>query len=206
MSIFRCFRGRLAAAAALASVAALTSACAHVPVASALRLAAFDPMTTDPDALRAAIAAPAEALPPKGGARLVLTQARRDGSQEEKLEIALEQLSPGVETERAGLRAKPGQEVRVFRIGATDLPRFVETRARMLARKTAAPGVWVGTLSVGIDRCRPAGTPAPKALRVSTWLRTAESGGFVTILDDVDLVPLIGPDRLTAETAACSGA
>jgi hypothetical protein len=186
-----------------ALVVAALAGCSHVPVTTALKLASFDPMTTDPAALRAAVAMPVEALPAKGGAKLVLTQARRDGSDEDKLELALEEVPLAAETGLAAVRSGPGRQIRAFRIAAADVPRLVETRQRMAARRAAEPGAFRGALSVGVDGCSRAGAPMPKSFRVSTWLKTAETGEYVTLLDDVDLVPLIGEEKFRAEAKVC---
>lgn len=183
-------------------VAAL-AACSHVPAQTLWALRSFDPLTTDPGRLRAAIAMPKEALPARGGAKLVLAQARKDGRDEEKIEIALEETSLAAETGLAAVRAKPGQEVRAFRIPAAEVARLTEARARARERAAREPGAFAGTLSIGVDGCRPEGAPLPKTFPVSTWLKTAETGEYITLLDDVDLVKLVGVEKLAAEAKVC---
>jgi hypothetical protein len=187
----------------LALAALALAGCSHVPAKTLWALRSFDPMTTDPTRLRAAVAMPKEALPPVGGAKLVMSQARRNGSDEEKIEIDLEQVPLVSETGLAAVKPRPGQEVRAFRISAADVPRLVEARARAKARSDKEPGAFGGTLSIGVDGCRPEGAALPKAFRVSTWMKTAETGDYVTLLDDVDLVALVGAEKLAAEAKVC---
>lgn len=189
-------------AAALALALALT-ACGHVPARTIWKLRHFDPMTTDAASLRAAVAMPKEALPTKGGAKLVLTQVRKGGGEVETLDIALEEVSLVAETGLAAVKAKKGQQVRAFRIPPADLPRLAEARAQAQARAAKEPDAFTGTLSIGIDGCRQEGVPLPKEFRVSTWMKTAETGEYVTLLDDVDLVALVGAEKLAAEAKAC---
>lgn len=187
---------------ALIAVAAL-AACGHVPAKTMWQLRHFDPMTTDAGRLRAAVAMPREALPRTGGAKLVLTQARKGGADAETIEIGLEEVSLAAETGLAAVKPRKGQELRAFRIPPAELPRLVEARERAKARAATEPGAFQGTLSIGIDGCRVEGAPLPKEFRVSTWMKTAETGDYVPLLDDVDLVALVGAEKLAAEAKVC---
>lgn len=189
-------------AGALVLALALT-ACGHVPAKTMWQLRNFDPMTTDAGRLRAAVAMPREALPQKGGAKLVLTQARKGGADKETLEILLEEVPLASETGLAAVKPKAGQEVRAFRIPPAELPRLAEARDKAKARAAKEPGAFEGTLSIGIDGCRKADAPLPKEFRVSTWMKTAETGAYVTLLDDVDLVALVGAEALEKEAKVC---
>ncbi len=177
--------------------------CSHVPAKTLWALRNFDPMTTDPVHLRAAVAMPKEAFPTRGGAKLVMTQARRDGSDEAKIELALESVPLAAETGLSAVRAKPGQEIRAFRIPPAEVARLLEARTAARARAEKEPGAFQGTLSVGIDGCRPEGAPVPKTFPVSTWMKTAETGDYLPILADVDLVALVGAEKLAAEAKVC---
>lgn len=179
------------------------SACGHVPAKTIWQLRHFDPMTTDAGRLRAAVAMPKEALPQTGGAKLVLAQARKGGADKETLEILLEEVSLASETGLAAVKPKRGQEVRAFRIPPAELPRLAEAREKARARAEKEPGAFEGTLSIGIDGCRKADAPLPKEFRVSTWMKTAETGEYVTLLDDVDLVALVGAETLEKEAKVC---
>ena len=185
------------------ALALAVAACTQVPARTIWALRSFDPMTTDPARLRAAVAMPKEALPTRGGAKLVLAQARKGGGDEEKIEIALEEVPLASETGLAAVRAKPGQEIRAFRIPPAEIERLVTARARALERAEKEPGAFQGSLSVGIDGCRPNGAPIPKEFRVSSWLKTAETGDYVTLLEDVDLVRLVGPETFAKEAKVC---
>lgn len=194
---------RFAALFAAGLVLAGLGACSTVPAKTIWALRNFDPMTTDPARLRAAVAMPSEAFPVKGGAKLVMTQVRKGGGDEMKLELMLEETPLAAETGLGAMRPKKGQEMRAYRIAAADIPRLVEARAQARERAAAAPGAYEGTLAVGIDGCRPADAPVPKEFRVSTWMKTAETGEYLTLLDDVDLVALVGAEKLAAEAKVC---
>lgn len=194
---------RFAAALAAGFVLAGLGACTVVPAKTLWAMRNFDPMTTDPARLRAAVAMPSEAFPAKGGAKLVMSQARKGGADEVKIELMLEEVPLASETGLGAVKPKAGQEARAYRIAAADMPRLVEARARARERAAAAPGVYQGTLSVGIDGCRPADAPVPKEFRVSTWMKTAETGEYLTVLDDVDLVAMVGADKFAAEAKIC---
>lgn len=186
-----------------ALLAAVLAGCAQVPAMSALKLAGFDPMKADPATIRAAVALPSDAFPPTGGARLVLAQARRDGRDAQRLEVVLEEVPLVSETGLAAVRAKPGQVIRAFRIPAADRARLIETRAGMLARAAAEPGAFAGTLQVEVAGCLKPGAEAPKRFPVSTWLKTAETGDYVTLLEDVDLISVLGDTEFRQKTGVC---
>jgi len=194
---------RSLAVSAIAVAALSLGACSHVPAKTMWQLRNFDPMTTDPARLRAAVAMPKEALPQKGGAKLVMTQARKGGGDAQTIEIALEEAPLAAETGLGAVEPHAGQEVRAFRIPASEVPRLLEAREAARARAEKEPGVFQGTLSVGIDGCRKADAPIPKEFRVSTWLKTAETSAYVPLLDDVDLVALVGAEKLAAEAKVC---
>ena len=184
-------------------VALSVAACGHVPAKTMWQLRNFDPMTTDPTRLRAAVAMPKEALPQKGGAKLVMSQARKNGSDAETIELVLEEVPLASETGLGEVKAGKGQEIRAFRIPPSEVARLVAARQRAAERSAKEPGAFQGTLSVGIDGCRPEGAPIPETFHVSTWMKTAETGDYVTLLDDVDLVKLVGRDKLAAEAKVC---
>jgi hypothetical protein len=191
------------ATAAILALSLGLVACSHVPAGTIWALRSFDPLTTDPARLRAAVAMPAEALPSQGGAKLVIAQVRKGGSEVEKTEIALEETPLAAETGLAAVRARPGQQVRAFRIPPAEIARLLEARERARQRAAEEPGAFQGTLSIGIDGCRPEGAPIPKEFRVSSWMKTAETGEYLTLLDDVDLVKLVGADKFAAEAKVC---
>lgn len=195
---------RLAGPMIALGLTAVLAACSHVPLQSMWALRSFDPLTTDPARLRAAVAMPEEAFPTRGGAKLVISQIRKGGGDEDKTEIVLEQVSLAAETGLGAVKPKAGQMVRAYRIPPAEIPRLLEARERARARAEKEPGAFTGTLSVGIDGCRQEGAPAPKAFLVSTWLKTSETQDYVPLLVDLDLVKLVGVEKLVAEAKVCA--
>lgn len=203
MSHFPYLGRRLAAPFLALGLTVALAACSHVPAQTMWALRSFDPLTTDPARLRAAVAMPQEAFPTQGGAKLEISQVRKGGGDEEKTEIVLEEVSLASETGLGAVKPKPGQMVRAYRIPPAEIPRLLEARRRAKERSEKEPGAFTGTLSVGIDGCRQEGAPVPKTFLVSTWLKTAETQDYVPLLVDLDLVKMVGAEKLTAEAKVC---
>jgi hypothetical protein len=186
-----------------ATVLALAG-CTHVPVKTMWDLRRFDPMTADPALLRVAFAAPAVYAPRPGGAKMTIFQARRSGRDRREIEIVLEEVSLASETCLSRVRPKVGQVLHAYRIPQTDIPRLVELRREALARAAEEPGAFTGSFSVGVDGCRVGDVALPDAVRVSTWIRTGESDGYIPLIEDFDLVAELGREKLMEKSPACT--
>jgi len=186
-----------------AVVAALLAACSHVPVETMWKLRKFDPMTADPATIRAAVAAPALYAPREGGAKMVLTQTRRGGEEVMRLEIVLEEVPVVSETGLARVRPRRGSVLRAYRIGDKDVPRLIEARRQAAERSAKEPGVYAGSFAVGVDGCRVGDVALPEEVRVSTWIKTADTDGYIPLIDDIDLVATVGRDKLLEASPAC---
>lgn len=160
-------------------------ACASVPLGSILPLARIDLMTTDLEALRAALRLPASLRPRPAGVEMdvVLTVT---GQPTETIVLAL------VEThEPADLASLPapgpgGAATYVYRLAPDDVGRFDAIRKRLAAERAAHRG---GSFGIGIatrEFCSTGPVPAG-SLPASTYLLTSENAGYVTLLEGFDL-------------------
>ncbi len=193
----------LLAILAILAVGALAG-CSHVPVKTMLALRSFDPMTTDPAALRAAIVAPALYAPRPGGAKMKIFQERKAGGDRREIEIVLEEVSLASETGLARARPAVGSVLHAYRIPPSDMPRLLELRREALARAEKEPGAFKGAFSVGVDGCRVGDAALPEQVRVSTYLKTADSDGYIPLIEDIDLVAELGREKLTEASPACA--
>ncbi len=191
---------RLLSATALAS---LVVACSHVPVETAWKLRNFDPMTANPTAIRAAVAAPAVYVPREGGAKMVITQARKDGKDEIRQEFVLEEVPVVSETGLSKVTVRRGSVLRAYRIAERDLPPLLEMRRMAAERAAKEPGAFAGSFSVGVDGCRLGDVALPEEVRVSTWIKTEQSDGYIPLIDDLDLVRALGREKLMENSPAC---
>jgi hypothetical protein len=87
--------------------------------------------------------------------------------------------------------------VRVFAISVGDLPRAEAFRTELLVRQQAS-GRSGGNVSISIlpDGCRVGAWP-DGPVRITTYLQTAETGGFVVLAQDFDLRAIAGANSLT---------
>lgn len=186
-----------------AVLAAFLAACSHVPVETMWKLRKFDPMTADPATIRAAVVAPALYAPREGGAKMVLSQARKSGEEVMRLEIVLEEVPVVSETGLARVRPPRGSVLRVYRVGEKDVPRLIEARRQVAERAAKEPGAYIGSFAVGVDGCRVGDVALPDEVRVSTWIKTADTDGYIPLIDDIDLVATVGRDKLREASPAC---
>lgn len=173
--------------------------CGHVPVASMIELAKIDFATTDFAELRAAATLPPPLAPRRDQTRLKLMVAFKDGEREERVFVLREVTDPA---ERAQV-ARLGAGTTACRLDPADAAKLAEARTEIKQRKAEGRRGSV-TLSVEPGACRTAPLPAGP-LPVSTYLRTAETGGYVALTRDADLIALIGADKI-AEIPLCDGA
>ena len=189
-----------------AAVATLVlSACGHVPLSTMVRMRGFDPGTVDPIVLRAAIRIPDSLRPQPGGLRLVVRH-RLDGDEvkERELEIVLQETTEATETAPLASEAGPGMRLHVFRANPSDVERLRTEQAEMAAARRRGGTRPRGSLSVQADVCRAGKLPAGP-LRLTTYLKTEERGGFIVLVEDVDLRTLVPKgETIERRTPPCS--
>jgi hypothetical protein len=181
---------------ALIALAFLTlGGCGHMPVTSMVRLAQVDFQTTDPDKLRVAVQLPRILKPRAEGTVLRITVGLADGSSEARnfaLRAAQESDAPAADRDA---------EVSTFALMTRDAAELRVFRAALVRQQKGRSG---GSLSIAVqpDVCRTA--PLPDGpVRFATYLKTAETGGYVVLARDVDLRRLDAAADIAAKIAAC---
>lgn len=177
----------------LASVA--VAACSHVPVTSLPKLAAIDFKTTDPNALLAGIELPQVLRPKPEGVSLELAVRLDDG--EERAERYVLRERGGRLPDLPG--ASDGNSAYVYGLTPADAQRLAAFRSDLLELQKTRHGSL--SIMVHADACRTG--PVPDGpLRISTYLSTSETTGFVPLARNVDLREL-GRAPASAELPEC---
>ena len=147
--------------------------CSDIPVATALRLAALDPLSADPAGMAVALDLPEGVGIAPGSAELALRARAADGA-----EIA----------GRYGLEATGDG---VWRVRAGDRDRLRADQARAAAWERADPAGTEGQFSVTLAPCRD-GAGDIGGERVSAALQLEPGGPFLPLLRDVPVAELTG--------------
>jgi hypothetical protein len=173
--------------------------CGHMPVTSMVKLAQVDFQTTDPEKLRVAVKLP-QALKARADATVLRIAVKLANGAEEARDFALAETTA---TERAALagEAEAGTELVAFSLAKNDIAQLRMFRAALMQRQKGGSGGSL-TISVRPDACRTAPLPDGPVL-FSTYLKTAETNGYVTLARDVDLRRLDPDQDLAAKVPAC---
>ena len=169
--------------------------CGHMPVTSMVRLAQVDLQATDPEKLRVAVQLPRLLKARAEGTVLRITIGLADGSSEARnfmLRAVAEGDAPAAER---------GTEVSTFALTARDVAELRMFRAALIARQKGRSG---GSLTIALqpDMCRTA--PLPDApVRFTTYLKAAETGGYVPLARDVDLRTLARGHDIAGNISEC---
>ncbi|MGB1033470.1 MAG: hypothetical protein ACPG7W_00650 [Paracoccaceae bacterium] len=150
------------------------------PLSTMAELRKVDPETTDPAALRVAVALPPGVAIRAQDVRLLITlEATRDAP-ELNQPIALARMPLGTEEDALVQALHPGHSLHAFRIRASDLDVF---RA---VRKAAIRADRDGGLSVDADPCRPAGATTHGGY-LTVYLNAEETSRYVSMFGDMSL-------------------
>jgi hypothetical protein len=176
-----------------------SAGCDHMPVASMVKLARIDFQSTDPEKLRVAVKLP-QALKARADGTLLRLTVKLAGDEEEARDFALADVT---DMERAALasEAQAGTELFAFALARTDIAQLRLFRAALMGKQKAGAGGSL-TISVRPDACRAA--PLPDGpVWFSTYLKTAETNGYVPLARDVDLRKLDPNQDIAAKVPAC---
>lgn len=199
---------RLGACAAVVVVSVLLlvaalGGCSHMPVTSMLKLARIDFTNTDPAQLRAAVKLPRLVQPQPQGIALRVG-VKLSGGQEEFQDFVLRETSDPKDVLALHRELDVDTHVFAYRLEAPEVARLIAFRDALKKKQTASGGRG-GSLSIAVrsQACRSAELP-DRPITVTTYLRTAETDGYVPLTRDVDL-RTIDPQRdLAAAIPPCS--
>jgi hypothetical protein len=177
-------------AAWLACAITLTGGCGHMPVTSMVKLARVDFAGTEPGLLRAAV-------------KLLRIGVRLASGHEEFQDFLLRETTDAGEMQSLKDEAGADAHVFAFRLDAAEAQRLAAFRDG-LKKKQAESGRSGGALTIAVrpDACRTGELPSGP-LRVTTYLRTAETGGYVPLARDLDLRTVVAGRDVVAEIPAC---
>jgi hypothetical protein len=188
--------------AVLLVLLAASSGCGHMPVTSMLKLARIDFANTDPAQLRAAVKLPRVVQPQPQGMALRIG-VKLSGGQEEFEDFVLREVSEPKEVLVLHSELDADTHVFAYRLERAEVARLIVFRDA-LKKKQAASGGSGGSLTIAIrpQACRSGELPR-RPIMVTTYLRTAETGGYVALARDLDL-RTIDPQRdLAAAIPPC---
>ena len=181
-----------------ACVSLALTGCGHMPVTSMVKLARVDLETSDPAQLRAAIKLPQSLRPRPNGVSLRIG-ARVGRAPEEARDFLLRELPAPAELAR---EAGAGDHIFVYRIDDADLPRLVAFRAELIAKKGSGQG---GSISISVQpqACKTAELP-DGPVYLTSYLRTAKTGSYVTLARDVDLRTIAPEHAIVDKMPRCA--
>ena len=180
------------------ALAIAVTGCGHMPLTSMVKLARVDLETSDPAQLRAAIKMPRTLRPRPNG--MVLRIAVRVGNApEESRDFLLRELSDPAEL---ASEASASSHIFAYRIDDADIPRLIALRTELIAKKNSGRG---GSITIGVQpqACQMGELPQGP-IYFTTYLRTAETGDYVTLARDVDLRALAQARSLVDVIPRCA--
>ncbi|MBI5319582.1 hypothetical protein [Bradyrhizobium sp.] len=190
--------GPLLHACLRACVALALAGCGHMPVTSMVKLARVDFETSDPAQLRAAIKLPRALRPRPNGVSLRIA-VRVGRAPEEARDFVLRELPAPSELAR---EAGADSHVFAYRIDEADLPRLTAFRTELIAKKSSGER---GSISISVQpqACRASELP-DGPVHLTSYLRTAETGAYVTLARDVDLRTLAPEHAIVDKIPRCA--
>ncbi|GGB47757.1 hypothetical protein GCM10011316_19880 [Roseibium aquae] len=151
------------------------------------KLSKLDIQTTDPAALRLAAVLPDTIHIPAGSARMDLSITNTETG-----EILLSEQIPlresGSKAEKAELSGElsDGKQLLIFALADEDLAYFQSFQEHIRAGSGQQRKTHEGTLSLHVTGCA-IKDPGPAPIPITTFLKTSELGGFVTLTRNYDL-------------------
>ena len=172
--------------------------CGHMPVTSMVKLARVDFETSDPAQLRAAIKLPRSLRTRPNGVSLRIA-VRVGRAPEEARDFVLRELPPPLELAR---EADADSQIFAYRIEQADLPRLAAFRAELIAKKNSGRG---GSISITVQpqACKTSELPEGP-IYFTSYLRTAETGSYVTLARDVDLRTIAPEHAIVDKISRCA--
>jgi hypothetical protein len=174
-----------------ATLAATLAACTHVPLGSILPLTRIKFGTTEIGRVRAAVKLPDSLRPRPGGVRMTVTMGLAgEPPQSQKFDL-VETRDPEDQPALTAF-ASQGSVIYAYRLAPDDVARMERMRADMISRGEAlkqegkSPGGSL-TIRIGAEEVCHTRDLGNEPLLTTTYIRTSETGEYVTALRDVDL-------------------
>lgn len=182
-------------------VVLLLSACGHVPLLSVLKLSRIDFKTTDPAGLRIAVKLPSSIKPQRDKLRLRVT-VQLPSSDDTTQDFVLSEISDPSELAMLRKEVDAGAHVFAYRLDAAEASKLAAFREDLLRKRQE--GSRGGGLKINVvpEACR-SGVIASGAVPFTTYLRTPETDGYLTLAEDVDMRTVLPGRDLVAEMPAC---
>jgi hypothetical protein len=194
-----CARLSLGVCVAL-GVAFAVAGCGHMPVTSMIKLARVDFATSDPAQLRVAVKLPRAVQPlPRGVAMRI--GVKLSDNPEAAQDFVLRELTEDAELAPLAREADADSRIFAYRLDEADVARLTAFRAGLMQRKQAGQH---GSIAISIrpQGCRTEELPAGP-ISFTSYLRTVETGSYVTLARDVDLRTIAPGREIAAEIPAC---
>jgi hypothetical protein len=182
----------------------LLGACGHIPVMSMLKLARIDFKTTDPARLRIAVKLPSSIKPQRDKLRLRIT-VQIPNSADTVQDFVLSEISDPAELAMLRKDVDAGAHAFAYRLDMAEANKLAAFREELLRKKQE--GSRGGGLKIDVvpEACR-SGEVVSGAVPFTTYLRTPETDGYLTLAEDVDMRTVVPGRDLVSEMPACGPA
>jgi hypothetical protein len=159
--------------------------CTHMPLTSMVRLARVDFTATDPAQVRAAVKLPRAVVPKPHGMAMRVAVKLANGD-EEFQDFHLREVSEPNDLLALHRELDPGAHIFAYRLDAGEAARLAAFRDALKKKQEASKGGGELTIAIRPDACRIAELGNGPVF-VTTYLRTAETGGYVPLTHALDL-------------------
>jgi hypothetical protein len=168
-------------------------------------LARVDFVATDPAGLRAAVKLPEAIRPLRDQMRLRLAVTLASGKADTQ-DFRMTEISDPADVSSLRDEIDAGTHMFAYRLDPGEVARLVTFRDALKQQQMASGGRG-GALSISIapEACR-SGELAAGPILFTTYLRTAETGGYVPLARDVDMRGIVRGRDVAAEMPACGRA
>jgi hypothetical protein len=182
----------------------MLAGCGSMPVTSMVRLARVDFVATDPAGLRAAVKLPTAIRPLRDQVRLRLAVTLASGKTDVQ-DFRLTEISDPAAVSLPG-EIDAGTQMFAYSLDPAEVARLVAFRDALKKQQTASGGRGGAlTISIAPEACR-SGELAAGPILFTTYLRTAETDGYVPLARDVDMRSVVRGRDLVAEMPVCGPA
>lgn len=171
-------------------------------VSTMYKMRNFNIETTDAARLRAAVRFPQSVKITQGQVSLAFLYWHTGSKEKQKTTFILKEvLDPSEKAELKGFE-RDGYKIKIYRIAPSDLVRIATLRKKFGAFKKQHKGANKGSIAVGAKGCR--SDPAQKSILISSYFKSQETGSYVVLIDDYDMLADISADKLKNAMPLCS--